>query len=89
VSTALAVDLIRHALTVAVLVSAPLLLTALVVGILVSLIQAVTQIQEQTLTFIPKLLSMAAVFIILLPWLIAQLVQYLIGVMRSLPTLTS
>ena len=88
-STALAVDLIRHALTVAVLVSAPLLLTALVVGILVSLIQAVTQIQEQTLTFIPKLLSMAAVFIILLPWLIAQLVQYLIGVMRSLPTLTS
>jgi flagellar biosynthetic protein FliQ len=88
-STALAVDLIRHALTVALLVAAPLLLTALVVGILVSLIQAVTQIQEQTLTFIPKLFSMAIVFILLLPWLISQLVEYLIGVMRSLPTLTS
>jgi len=89
VSTALAVDLIRHALTVALLVSAPLLLTALVVGILVSLVQAVTQIQEQTLTFIPKLLAMAAVFILLLPWLLAQLVEYLIGVMRSLPSLTT
>ena len=88
-STALAVDLIRHALTVALLVSAPLLLTALVVGILVSLVQAVTQIQEQTLTFIPKLLAMAAVFILLLPWLLAQLVEYLIGVMRSLPSLTT
>ncbi len=88
-STALAVDLIRHATTIALLVSAPLLLTALVVGILVSLIQAVTQIQEQTLTFIPKLLSMALVFVLLLPWLIAQLVEYVIGVMRSLPTLTS
>ncbi len=88
-STALAVDLIRHALTVALLVSAPLLLTALVVGILVSLVQAVTQIQEQTLTFIPKLLAMAAVFILLLPWLLAQLVEYLVGVMRSLPTLTT
>jgi flagellar biosynthetic protein FliQ len=88
-SSALAVDLIRHALNVALLVAAPLLLTALVVGILVSLVQAVTQIQEQTLTFIPKLLSLAAVFMILLPWLLSQLVQYLVGVLQSLPTLAA
>jgi flagellar biosynthetic protein FliQ len=89
VSSTLAVELIRQALTVALLVAGPLLITALAVGILVSLIQAVTQIQEQTLTFIPKLVAMAAIFIILLPWSLAQLVQYLIGVLQSFPTLAS
>jgi flagellar biosynthesis protein FliQ len=88
-SSTLAVELIRQALTVALLVAAPLLITSLAVGILVSLIQAVTQIQEQTLTFIPKLVTMAAVFIILLPWSLAQLVQYLVGVLQSFPTLAS
>ena len=88
-SSALAVDLIRQAITVALLVAAPLLITSLAVGILVSLIQAVTQIQEQTLTFIPKLVAMAAVFVILLPWSLAQLVQYLVGVLQSFPTLAS
>ncbi len=88
-SSTLAVELIRQALTVALLVAAPLLITSLAVGILVSLIQAVTQIQEQTLTFIPKLLAMAAVFVILLPWSLSQLVQYLVGVLQSFPTLAS
>ena len=88
-SATLAVELIRQALTVALLVAAPLLITSLAVGILVSLIQAVTQIQEQTLTFIPKLLTMAVAFIILLPWTLSQLVQYLVGVLQSLPTLAS
>jgi flagellar biosynthetic protein FliQ len=67
------------------LVAAPLLATALVVGILVSLFQAVTQLQEQTLTFIPKLLSLALVFILTLPWVLTKLVEYLAGVLRSLP----
>jgi flagellar biosynthetic protein FliQ len=88
-SSALAVELIRQALTVALLVSAPLLITSLAVGILVSLVQAVTQIQEQTLTFIPKLVAMAVVFILLLPWSLAQLIQYLVGVLQSFPTLAS
>jgi flagellar biosynthetic protein FliQ len=88
-SPTLAVELIRQAITVTLLVAAPLLITSLAVGILVSLIQAVTQIQEQTLTFIPKLVAMAAVFVILLPWSLAQLVQYLVGVLQSFPTLVS
>jgi flagellar biosynthesis protein FliQ len=88
-SSSLAVELIRQALTVALLVAAPLLLTSLAVGIFVSLIQAVTQIQEQTLTFIPKLIAMAAVFVIFLPWSLSQLVQYLVGVLQSFPTLAS
>jgi flagellar biosynthetic protein FliQ len=81
----LAVDLVRHAVMLSLLVAAPLLATALVVGILVSLFQAVTQLQEQTLTFIPKLLSLALVFILTLPWVLTKLVEYLAGVLRSLP----
>ena len=86
-TTPLAVDLIRHALTLALFTAAPLLLTALVIGVLVSLGQAITQIQEQTLTFLPKLVALAVVFLITLPWVISQLVGYLVGVLRSLPSL--
>ncbi len=88
-STALVVDLIRQATMTSLLVAAPLLITALAVGVLVSLVQAVTQIQEQTLTFIPKLLALALVFLLTLPWMLAQLVAYLAGLLRSLPALTS
>ena len=86
-SVALAVELVHRALLISLLVAGPLLLTALLVGVVVSLVQAITQLQEQTLTFIPKLLAMAAVFVLTLPWALAQLVQYLAGVLRSLPTL--
>jgi flagellar biosynthetic protein FliQ len=89
VSPALALDLVRRAVMLSLLVGSPLLLTALVVGLLVSLIQAVTQLQEQTLTFIPKLLLVGLVFILTLPWVVTQLVGYLAGLLRSLPSLAS
>jgi flagellar biosynthetic protein FliQ len=89
VSGTLAVDLIRHALMLTLTVAAPLLLTALVVGVLVGLLQALTQLQEQTLTFLPKLVAIAFVFVFTLPWAIQRLVEYLAGVLRSLPTLAS
>jgi flagellar biosynthetic protein FliQ len=89
VSSAFAVDLLRHAVTLALLTAAPLLLTALVVGVVVSLIQAVTQLQEQTLTFIPKLLVLGMMFVITLPWILSQLIEYLAGILRTLPTLVS
>ena len=85
----LAIDLIRQAILLSLVVAGPMLATALLVGIVVSLIQAVTQLQEQTLTFIPKLLSIALVFILTMPWAISTLVEYLAGVLRSLPTLVS
>ena len=84
-----ALDLMRTAIIVALTTAAPLLLTALLVGILVSLVQAVTQIQEQTLTFIPKLLAMAAVFVIMLPWTMSRLVEFLVTLLRSLPAMVS
>ena len=85
----LAIDLIRGAILTALTVAAPLLATALLVGILISLVQAVTQIQDQTLTFIPKLIGMAAVFVIMLPWSVARLVDLLTMMLRMLPTLVS
>lgn len=88
-SASLAAELILRAVHVCLLVAAPMLVSALVVGIGVSVIQAVTQIQEQTLTFIPKLLLVAVVFILTLPWVMSQLIQYLVGILRSLPTLVT
>jgi flagellar biosynthetic protein FliQ len=71
-----ATDLIQHSLIMALMVSAPMLCIGLVVGILVSLFQAVTQIQEQTLTFIPKITAMVAAAIILMPWIGQRLIAY-------------
>ena len=71
-----AVDLIRHTLVLALIVSAPTLLIGMVVGIVVSLFQAVTQIQEQTLTFIPKIVAMVAAAILLMPWMSTRLIEY-------------
>ena len=71
-----ATELIQHSLIMALMVSAPMLCIGLVVGILVSLFQAVTQIQEQTLTFIPKITAMVAAAIILMPWIGERLISY-------------
>ncbi len=71
-----ATDLIRNALLLVLLISAPMLLIGLVVGILVSLLQAVTQIQEQTLTFIPKIAAMVGAAILLMPWIAQHLLTY-------------
>ena len=71
-----ATDLIRHTLLVALIVSAPMLVIGLAVGIVVSLLQAVTQIQEQTLSFVPKIVAMVAAAIILMPWMGQRLLEY-------------
>ena len=71
-----ATDLIRHTLLLALTISAPMLLIGLAVGIIVSLFQAVTQIQEQTLTFIPKIAAMTVAAIVLMPWIAQRLLDY-------------
>jgi flagellar biosynthetic protein FliQ len=75
----------QEALQVTVLVSAPLLLTALVVGLLVSVFQAATQINEMTLSFIPKLLSIFAALIVAGPWILTMLVDYMQRLYSSIP----
>jgi flagellar biosynthetic protein FliQ len=71
-----ATELVRQALIMAMVVSAPMLIIGLVVGVIVSLFQAVTQIQEQTLTFVPKIASMIAAAIVLMPWIGHRLLEY-------------
>ena len=75
----------QKALEVAIMVSAPLLLTALVIGLVVSILQAATQINEATLSFIPKLLGVFAATVIAGPWMIQVLVEYMQRMFTSIP----
>ena len=77
----------QEALQITVLVSAPLLLTALIVGLLVSVFQAATQINEMTLSFIPKLIATAATLMIAGPWMLKVLVGYTRELIASIPSL--
>jgi flagellar biosynthesis protein FliQ len=88
-SHTLVVDLARNAIMVALLISGPMLIVALIIGLTVSVLQAVTQIQEQTLAFVPKLVGVSAVFLLALPWVLQLLVKYTTELFRSLPSLIS
>lgn len=88
-SHALIVDLARNAIMLALLVAGPMLIVALLIGLTVSVLQAVTQIQEQTLAFVPKLVGVSVVFLLALPWLLQLLVKYTTELFRSLPSLIS
>lgn len=84
---ALIVDLSRNAIFTALLLAAPMLVVALGIGLVVSVLQAVTQIQEQTLVFVPKLMAVSAVFLVALPWMIQLAVKYTVELFRSIPNL--
>ena len=71
-----AVDLGREALVLTLKLSLPLLLVGLLVGMLVSILQAATQIQEQTLTFLPKILAVVATLFVIFPWLLSEIIDY-------------
>ncbi len=81
------IALIRQALEVAGLVAGPLLLASLVTGLLVSIFQAATQINEMTLTFIPKLVVMFLVMVLMGPWALELLVDYITRLFESIPQL--
>ena len=88
-SDALLVEMARNAILLALALAGPMLLVALTVGLLISVLQAVTQIQEQTLAFVPKLVAVAAVFLIGLPWLMQMAVRYTTELLRRIPSLAS
>lgn len=75
----------QEALLMLLMVSAPVLGVALVVGLLVSLFQAVTQIHEATLAFVPKLIAVIAVFSIAGPWMLTMLVEYIRRTIEAIP----
>ena len=81
------VSLATQAMSLALKISIPLLGVGLVVGVLISILQAVTSIQEQTLSFIPKVLAMAAVLVIGGPWMLNQLMSYTAELWTSIPNM--
>jgi flagellar biosynthetic protein FliQ len=78
----------REALMLTVMISGPLLLFALVIGLIISIFQAVTQIQEMTLTFVPKILAVALALLIFLPWMINMATDFARHMFELIPTLT-
>ena len=82
----LAVDIGRRALLVAVQLALPVLAAGLIIGVLISILQAATQIQEQTLTFIPKMFVVVATLFMILPWFIQVLVDYTVSLVNDMGT---
>jgi flagellar biosynthesis protein FliQ len=81
------ISLAGQAMAVAVKIALPLLLAGLIVGLAVSIFQAVTQIQEQTLAFIPKVMAVIGVIIVLGPWMLDQLLNYTEQLYAAIPKL--
>ena len=71
-----ALELGRHAFWMTLVIAAPILVTGLLVGLFISLFQAVTQLQEQSLTFVPKIVAMVVAAVIFMPWITEQMVEY-------------
>ena len=81
----LVMDIGRQAIEMTMILSGPLLLAALVIGLIISIFQAATQINEQTLSFIPKLLGMFLVLILAGPWMLQMMVDYIRRLFESIP----
>jgi len=84
-TTEFAIELLKNMIYQALAVAAPILLVAMVVGLGISLFQAVTTIHEQTLTFVPKALAVIAVLLLLLPWIMRSLIEFTTAVIQKMP----
>lgn len=83
-----ATELLKNLMFEAVTLATPILLTALVIGLGISIFQSVTSIQEQTLTFVPKALGIVSLLIILMPWMLRELIQFTTGIIQKIPQMT-
>lgn len=81
------VNLVVQMMEVGLKVAMPMLLVGLVVGLAISILQAVTQIQEQTLTFIPKLVGLGAVIVVAGPWMLGEMITFTEELYSAIPTL--
>lgn len=80
-----AIELLKSLMFQAAAISMPFLLTAMTIGLAVSLFQAVTSINEQTLTFVPKALGILGLLLLLLPWLVRTTVEFTTAVIQKMP----
>ena len=81
------INVSMQAMQLAFKIAMPLLLVGLAIGLVISIFQAVTQIQEQTLTFIPKIVAMGVVLLVAGPWMLSEVVTYTQRLYESIPTL--
>jgi flagellar biosynthesis protein FliQ len=84
---AFAIDIGKQALWITLVISGPLLVVGLVVGVFIGILQAVTQIHEMTLTYIPKILAIFGVFTLLMPWMAIKMIDYTINLFNLIPTI--
>lgn len=80
-----AIDLAREAIMVTLVISSPVLLCGMLVGLGIGLLQTVTQVQEQTVAFVPKIVAMVLVLALSLPWLLNQMVEYTKDLITQIP----
>jgi flagellar biosynthetic protein FliQ len=80
-----AVELLKTMIYQALTIAAPILLTAMIIGLVISLFQAVTTIHEQTLAFVPKALAVIGVLLLLLPWIVRSLIEFTTSVIQKMP----
>lgn len=80
-----AIELLKTMMFQAIALAAPFLVTAMVVGLAISLFQAVTSIHEQTLAFVPKALAVVGVLLLMLPWMVRSLVEFTTAVIEKIP----
>lgn len=82
----LVIDLGREAVQTVLLVAAPMLLSGLIVGLLVSIFQAATQINEQTMTFVPKIVAVLVALLLFAPWIMKILIAFTSGILEGIAT---
>lgn len=78
-------DLTRDALMMALIISAPIMMIGMLVGLVISLFQSMTQLQEQTLSFVPKMVAMVGLGLLLAPWLTHKLLEYAVELFSEVP----
>jgi len=79
-----AIDVVKNLMILCLKMSLPLLLSAMIIGLLVSFFQAITSIQEQTLTFVPKAMFMVVIFVVLFPWMTNTMLDYTSEMFRAM-----
>ena len=80
-----AVEIARRAMLITLLLASPMLGFGLIIGLFISILQAVTQVNEMTLTFIPKIIAVVVALALFLPWILQIIMNFTIGLIRSLP----
>jgi flagellar biosynthetic protein FliQ len=80
-----AAEILKNLMFQAVTMAAPILITGMVIGLMISLFQSVTSIQEHTLTFVPKALGIVALLVLLLPWMLRSIIEFTTAVIQKMP----